>query len=132
MSDLFQGIGPLSGALSYHMERHNVLSSNVAHVDTPGYRPMEVARVKSQDFGQALSVAMTRTQEGHQTGSSATTVDHGRVIQSPDAFPGLDGNYVALDTEATKMAENQLRYEVVSRLTASQLKQLAYVAGDGR
>lgn len=115
------------------MERHNVLSANVAHVDTPGYKPKEVARVDSQDFGQALSVAMTRTQAGHQRGAeNGPTLDHGRVVASPDAFPGLDGNYVSLDTEATKMAENQLRYEVVTRLTAAQLKQLAYVAGDGR
>lgn len=115
------------------MERHNVLSSNIAHVDTPGYKPKEVQRVDSQDFGHALSVAMTRTHGSHMgQGGMDKTVDHGRVVASPDAFPGLDGNYVSMDVEATKMAENQLRYEVVTRLTASQLKQLAYVAGDGR
>lgn len=132
MSDLFQGVGPLSQALSFHMERQNVLASNVAHVDTPGYRPMEVARAPSQDFGQALSVAMTRTSEAHLGGTQGNAVTQGRVHESPDVQAGLDGNYVSLDIEATKLAENQLRFEVVSTLTSAQLKQLSFVASDGR
>ncbi len=132
MSDLFQNVAPLSQALNFHMERQNVLSSNVAHIDTPGYKPMDVDRVQSQDFGQALSVAMTRTQAGHQSGATGSAVTQGRVHVSPDLQAGLDGNFVSLDVEATKLAENQLRYEVVSTLTGTQLKLLAYAANDGR
>lgn len=135
VSHLFQGIGPLNHALGFHMERHNVLSTNVAHVDTPGFRPMDVERTSggsSQDFGRQLSVVMTQTREGHMAGSSVGGVKHGVVRDSPDAMAGLDGNYVSLDAEATKVAENQLRYEVVTALTAAQFKQLSYVANDGR
>ena len=135
MSHLFQGIGPLEHALGYHMERHNVLSTNVAHVDTPGFRPMDVERTSdgsSQDFGRQLSAVMTRTQEGHLPGGEVGGVNHGIVRESPDATSGMDGNYVSLDAEATKVAENQLRYEVVTALTKAQFKQLSYVASDGR
>lgn len=115
------------------MERHNVLSTNVAHVDTPGFRPKDVARgsgENSQSFGHLLSVVMTQTAEGHMSGATANSVSRGRVIDSPDAVGGLDGNLVSLDAEATKVAENQLRYEVVSALTSAQLRQLSYAAND--
>jgi flagellar basal-body rod protein FlgB len=132
---LFQGINPLEHALGYHMERHNVLSTNVAHVDTPGFRPMDVARTNvdnSQEFGRQLSAAMTRTSALHLPGGAANGVIRGQLIESKDAVGALDGNYVSLDAEATKVAENQLRYEVVTALTSAQFRTLSYVASDGR
>ncbi len=135
MASLFQGINPLEHALGYHMERHNVLSTNIAHVDTPGFRPMDVARtnqVQSQEFGHQLSKAMTRTDAGHLPGGEVSGVMRGQLVQSPDAIAGMDGNYVSLDEEAAKVAENQLRYEVVSALASAQFRTLSYVASDGR
>ena len=49
MADLFASIQPLHAALDYHLERHSVLASNVAHVDTPGYKPSDLARVDATD-----------------------------------------------------------------------------------
>lgn len=132
MSEWFASISPLSHALGFHMERQNVLTSNVAHIDTPGYRPMELERTQSQDFGQVLSVSMTRTAEGHYGATAADSIRHGRVVTSADMQAGLDGNFVSLDIEATKLAENQLRYEVVSTLTTAELKKLSYVASDAK
>lgn len=135
VASLFQGINPLEHALGYHMERHNVLSTNVAHVDTPGFRPMDVVRSStdySQEFGRQLSSAMTRTNAGHMAGGETSGVTRGQLIESPDATGGMDGNYVSLDEEAAKVAENQLRYEVVSALASAQFKTLSYVASDGR
>jgi flagellar basal-body rod protein FlgB len=117
------------------MERHNVLSTNIAHIDTPGFRPMDVARPSvncSQAFGCQLSAAMTRTSNRHLPGGAAHGVMCGQLIESSDAVGGLDGNYVSLDLEATKVAENQLRYEAVTALTSAQLRTLSYVASDCR
>lgn len=96
---------------------------------------MEVARGQaggSQDFGHRLSQVMTQTHTGHLSGGEVGGVAHGRVTPSPDAVAGMDGNYVSLDVEATKVAENQLRYEVITALTSGQLRNLSYVARDGR
>lgn len=132
MSDLFHGVAPLSQALGFHMERHNVLASNVAHIETPGYRPHDVQRPESQDFGQLLSAQLTQTDAAHLPAGGQFGVTHGRVIQSSDLQAGLDGNYVSLDLEATKIAENRLRYEVVSSLAAAEFRHLTFVANDGR
>lgn len=133
MPDIFSGVSSLHVALDYHLERHNVLASNVAHVDTPGYRPNDLARVNPADFAQVLNVELERTNPGHLSNSSDGASNHvGRVFQDLTAGAGNDENYVSLDREAAKVAANHLRYDVVSSLTASKLKGLAWAANDAK
>jgi flagellar basal-body rod protein FlgB len=134
MSDLFSAIGSLHGALDYHLERHTVLSSNVAHVDTPGYHPHDLRRVEpSADFQNALSVAMERTNGAHfQTPNADAAALDGRIFEDLSAGAGNDGNYVSLDREAAKVAANQLRYDTVTAIVSAELSHLKYAAGDGK
>ena len=133
MSDLFSGVTPLHYALDYHLERHNVLSSNVAHIDTPGYRPKDLQRVDPVSFQNVLNVQMMRTNQQHVASpADAAAVTTGRVFQDLSAGVGEDGNYVSLDREASKVAANHLRYDVVSAVVAAELRQLAFAANDGK
>ena len=45
MSKLFSSVAPLSYALDFHLERHNLLAANLANVDTPRYKPLDLARL---------------------------------------------------------------------------------------
>jgi len=136
MADLFASIQPLHSALDYHLERHSVLASNVAHVDTPGYRPNDLARVESADgtsFDGALTVAMRRTNEAHLgTGGEGTAELEGRTFQDLSAGVGNAGNYVSLDREAAKVAANQLRYDVVSAIVSAELRGMHFAATDAK
>jgi flagellar basal-body rod protein FlgB len=130
--DLFSVIEPLHAALDYHLERHNVLASNVAHVDTPGYVPRDIARVETPTFQRELAVALARTNESHLAGAAPAVVVTGRVFEDPAAGAGNDKNFVSLDREAAKLAANQIRYDVASTLATAELAQLAYAAGDAK
>lgn len=133
MLNVFGNLQSLHAALDYHLERHNVLSSNIAHVDTPEYRPHDLARVNAADFAALLTVEMERTAPGHLTSSAERTQSrNGRVFEDLTAGAGNDGNFVSLDRESAKLAANHLRYEVVSALAASKLKGLLYAANDGK
>ena len=129
--DLFAPIGALHQALDYHLDRHNLLVSNVAHVDTPGYVPRDLKRVEPGSFGAALDVAMARTDARHIAGSEPG-FQNAQVIEDPAAGAGNDLNAVSLDREAAKVAANQIRYDVVAQITSTQLANLAWAAGDGR
>jgi flagellar basal-body rod protein FlgB len=131
VSDLFSHIAPLHTALDYHMDRHNVLSSNIAHVDTPGYKPSDLARVESTEFSQVLGVAMERTNGAHfAAGSSADP--NGMVFEDLTAGAGNDGNFVSLDREAAKLASNHIRFDVVSSVVSAELRALSYAVRDGK
>ncbi len=133
MSGVFTSVDPLRAALDYHLDRQNVLASNVAHVDTPGYRPNDLERVEQGDgFSAALGVAMTRTNERHLVGGALDATPNGRVFQDLSAGVGNDGNFVSLDREAAKLAANQLRYDTVSAIVSAELRQLSFAASDGK
>ena len=130
MLDIFSAVSAYQVALDYHLERHNVLSSNLAHVDTPGYRPVDLAR--AEPFSGVLEGALRLTNPRHLEGSAAYGPSVGRVFEDLTSGTGNDGNYVSLDREAAKVAANQLRYNVVTAVTASTLKGLNYASSDGK
>jgi flagellar basal-body rod protein FlgB len=136
MADLFASIQPLHDALDYHLERHSVLASNVAHVDTPGFKPSDLARVDGSDgasFEGALSVVMRRTNEAHLSADNAGASElEGRTFQDLSAGVGNDGNYVSLDREAAKVAANQMRYDVVSAIVSAELRGMHFAATDAK
>ncbi|MEM1417186.1 MAG: flagellar basal body rod protein FlgB [Myxococcota bacterium] len=132
MASLFSGVGVSQQAMSYHLERHNVLASNVANLETPGFRPVELVR----DVGQAErfgSMVLQRTNEAHVRASNGvvaagepnTRIE--RVVQ-----PANDGNAVSLEREMAKVAANDLRYQTVGRLVKAQLGMLRYAASDAQ
>ena len=132
MSALCASVTPLQAALDYHLQRHNVLVSNVAHVDTPGYVPKDVERIDSESFRGLVDVAIARTSPAHLSAGVAMGSSVGRVIEDPSPGAGLDGNSVSLDREAAKVAANQSRYDVVATLVTSELASLSFAASDGR
>jgi flagellar basal-body rod protein FlgB len=130
VTSIFNDVKPLGQALDYHLERHNLLAANVAHVDTPRYKPVDLARTTAApEFGDLLHVAMTRTNESH-LGPQEGTQSNGRVFQDLTAGGGADGNFVSLDREAAKLAANQLRYDIVSVLVTAELNGLMKAATD--
>ena len=117
------GIDAMQAALGYHRERHAVLAGNVANLDTPGYRPLDLARTAE------TTATLAVTESGHigeaTTGQYTTTFDDGGALQ------GTDGNAVSLERELAKIDANRTRYSTVSELVSRRLVMLRYAAGDG-
>jgi flagellar basal-body rod protein FlgB len=130
VTTIFGGVAPLGQALDYHLERHNLLAANVAHVDTPRYKPVDLARTTATShFGEIFQVALSRTDQVHMDVSSVEK-SNGRVFTDASAGGGADGNFVSLDREAAKLTANQLRYDIVSVLVSSELSGLMKAAQD--
>ena len=127
---LFDNVNTQHRALDYHLRRQNVLASNVANIDTPGFRPRELVR----DTGESLdpgALRLQRTEQAHfqlpgakPAGEEGVGVE--RVVQ-----PGGDENSVSLEREMAKVSANDLRYQTVSRLVRQHLGLLRYAATDG-
>jgi flagellar basal-body rod protein FlgB len=127
MSDIFQ-VGGFRRSLDYHTERHNVLASNIANANTPGFRPEELLRKEEDAFGGTLP--LKRTEAVHFQAAGVPAI-HETVI-SPDESRtgGLDGNTVSLEREMSKLQANDLRYQGASKLVTRHLAMLKYAASD--
>jgi flagellar basal-body rod protein FlgB len=105
MSEMFKGVNRLRGALDYHVTRHNVLSSNIANAETPGFHPAELLR--------------ERDDSGFGPTEDRTTA------------PGANGNAVSLEHEMAKLAANDVRFEGAVKIVSQQLAMLRYASNDG-
>ena len=129
---ILDSVEKLRSGLDYHLARHNLLTANLAHVDTPGYKPLDLA--KQGDFKAAMSTALAATDPNHLGGTNATSPsgEPFRVIEDRAAAAGADGNGVSVDREAVKIATNHMRYETLASLTSNELSGLVWAANDGR
>jgi flagellar basal-body rod protein FlgB len=134
---LIDAVEHLRGALDYHLSRHNLLASNLAHIDTPGYKPVDLERtVQPGSFDGALHVALEATNPNHMgpmaAGTAGGAAPVGKIVEDPGAAAGGDNNGVDLDREAVKIATNQMRYDMLAQLASSELASLSWAATDGK
>jgi flagellar basal-body rod protein FlgB len=120
-------IDALERALTFHRERHAVLAGNVANLDTPGFRPQDLARSPGTPIEGAAAPV---TDPNHiplaqPSDEMMTTFDDGGQFHSPD------GNAVQLERELAKIDANRARYAANSELVSRRLAMLRYAAGDG-
>ena len=104
--------------MSYHSERQDVLSRNVANIDTPGYSPRDL---KDLDFHRMAMI------ESRRLRVRATSDKHITDIKKEDANFRTDkmrktyettpvDNSVVLEEQMMKVAENQMEYQKVTSL----------------
>lgn len=128
MIDLFGGLLPYEKTLDFHAARHGVLASNIANVETPGYRPMDVSfDAHLRQAGEAL----TRTDPRHLAADGAGSFEM-ELFEDTSVAPGNDGNAVSMEREMAKLTANALRYKVNVEIVSRRLARLRYVVSDGK
>jgi len=97
--------------------RHSLVASNLANIDTPGYRTRDI------DFSRELRRAL----DGLELPGSAPRVTGVRgLIERPD------GNNVSLEREGLMLAETQLRYRLGVQLLRVEFRRLLSAINEGR
>jgi len=102
----------LAQALTLHQRRHEVLSSNLANVETPGYQAKEL------DFATTLKDAF----EGG-AGSEAP-LPATKLVEDRDAPARADGNTVDVDLQMSKLSANGERYVALAKILGNRIAQL--------
>ena len=117
---LFSAVDQLGYALDFHRTRHAVLSSNIANVDTPGYKPMDIKR------SQPMPTAPLPSGKGIDQGKTQIT-----AFTTETESVGPDGNGVQLERELAKLDANRIRYQAASEFMSRRLALLRYAASGG-
>jgi flagellar basal-body rod protein FlgB len=107
----------LQGYLKVTADRQQLVTSNIANVDTPGYH------VKDVNFQVAMQQAINEGSGGLQSAPSAMEV------------PGLaerpDGNNVNIDRESMMLSETQLQYQMGVQLIKEEFHRLLTAIKEG-
>ena len=121
-------------ALNGLATRQRVISSNVANIDTPGFKGAEV------NFESRLKEALNRqgkptlvgTHPSHLSGGGAQLDEVVEVAPTNNTTLRNDGNNVDIDREMAKLAETTIAYSALSQVMASRLAFWRTIVNDGR
>ena len=126
MSKLDNAFGLHEAALKLRAQRMEVLASNLANADTPGYKARDI------DFKSVLSAYQTgsdakpkgikTTHERHLGGS--TSAQGVTTLYRTPLQPSLDGNTVDAHVEKGKFMENALQYQATLNFVDSRIQSL--------
>ena len=106
----------VEGFLGVVSARHQLVTANLANIDTPGYRAQDI------DFRAELQRAM-QASEGHSTPVSHTI---------PGSVERPDGNDVNLDRESLLLAETQMQYQIGVQVVKSEFHRLLAAINEGK
>ena len=106
----------LGHALDLTAQRQELVSQNIANVDTPGYHTRDI------DFTRELQRALAGSEEEPST---PVVRDVPGLIERPD------GNNVNIDRESLLMAQNQLQFQTEVTLLRSEFNRLQMAINGG-
>ena len=102
--------------LGFLSRRQEVIASNIANADTPGYKTRDIATPGS------FSAALGRAQAAFEADQA----------ESPDLVVRNDGNNVSIDREARLMAETTLKFTLASQMIRGEIKGIRSAIEEGR
>ena len=129
LNGLDQFLAPGTQALDLRARRSEVLASNIANADTPGYNARDfdfTAALRSAMSGKPAAggaLTLQRTSPQHLPASASPTGASDLQYRIP-VQSSIDGNTVEMDTELGQFSDNALRYQADITFLTSQIRTL--------
>lgn len=127
MSKIAQNFAVLSRALDLRAQRHQVLASNIANADTPGFksRDFDFKAAMEQAIGSRSAdgaISLVKTKSGHM--NATDSAGPGSLQFRAETQSAVDGNTVDMDVERSHMTDNALQYQVLTQLISNKFQGL--------
>lgn len=95
--------------------RHEAIASNLAHVETPRYKRLDVSSSFATELQQAVAAKNT---------NAIAAISPQLMVDSTAQPLRKDGNTVQLETELLKLNQNVIEHQVEAQLVTGNLLKL--------
>lgn len=124
-----QTISMATRALDLRSRRHEMIISNIANADTPGYKSFDLLveeAMQKNNTENPHGISLQRTHPGHLPPKSAAGNRLDAQIIQPEANESLrgDDNTVDMDREMSNLAANQILYKATARILSDKFQGL--------
>ncbi|EMS71178.1 flagellar basal body rod protein FlgB [Ruminiclostridium cellobioparum] len=135
IQNLYGKSSVLEKSLNAAWARNDVISQNLANVDTPEYKRKDIA------FEEFLNDSMGKTSlEGNLTDKRHIPINSGNVEKiepalvedNSDSSMRIDGNNVDIDSEMANLAKNQIKYNALIQMINGSYSRIKSVISEGR
>jgi flagellar basal-body rod protein FlgB len=123
-------------ALGLLARRQDILASNIANADTPGYQARDIDftnQLKNAVANQhqvKSSVSLSLTSDRHIAAKAKLIDDAQLMYRIPDQ-PSADGNTVDMDRERVNFADNSTKYQSSLTFLGADIKKMMTVLNQG-
>ena len=101
--------------LNFRGERQKVISSNIANINTPGYKTKEL--VFEDELNNSInnnSLQMKATNSRHMSNvNSSTANSNPKLMEVENLEEQNDGNNVNIDTQMGEMSKNKVLFDAI-------------------
>ncbi len=126
---------PTIDAMSNYMtrlsRRQQVVASNIANIDTPGYKTKEISFHATIEELLSGPPGMRATRPEH-LGEWSFTPAEPVAYEVPDLPSRPDRNNVNIDSELLKLGETSFGYTMMTQLLRSKLRTISSSINEGR
>lgn len=122
----------LNAVMNFRLANQNVISSNIANADTPGYKAqkMEFEDALRNALDVSGRLAMEASDPSHFVKADPGHIDP-EIYDNPNGVVHLDGNTVDRNVEMVSMAENQIQYDAATEMIRRKIGMIKYAIGEG-
>lgn len=110
------------------VQRETLSASNLANIDTPGYRAREISFESA--LGASSGLSLTATDGKHISAAAAPTTP--AVKESTDMSAQRNGNNVQLDRELLEVNRAMGDFSAAQTVLAAKFRLVRYAINDGR
>jgi flagellar basal-body rod protein FlgB len=125
----------LLASLNFRQMRQELISSNIANAETPGYKAkridFEEALAKAIDLDKLQNMNVTEREHFNVGGGGFTNLQP-EVYQDPNGVVSEDGNTVDRANEMALMAENKILYDAMVQLLNKKMGLKKYIVNSDR
>ena len=108
-------IALLTQKMSYLNQKQAVLAENVANVDTPGYKQLQIAPFSVGDAMRQANIGMQVTDPRHIVPASMAGVN-AKTSVSKDTEVSASGNSVDMEHQMMEISKTSIDYQTVTSL----------------
>jgi flagellar basal-body rod protein FlgB len=124
----------LEKALDASWMKNEVISNNIANVNTPGFKKSYV-RFEDQMASAASEFQIGSTQKDSKflpIGNDARSIASPEIMQESFTSVRKDGNNVDVDVEMAELAKNTIKYNALISQISRQFNNLRTAINEGR
>lgn len=123
-------------ALNLLNKRQDILASNIANADTPGYQARDIdfssqlkqVMAKGQTVNSSFNLSLTSSSH---IPASTPAIDNSQLLYRVPDQPSVDGNTVDMDRERVSFVDNNVKYQTSLTVLGSQIKNMLSVISQG-
>lgn len=135
--NFFANIDTINRSLDVASVRQRLISNNIANVETPGYKTMDVSfkdvlSAEQARYSKEMTFQGYRTDPRHFIIGQAQSGFQPRVVVNNQTSLLNNKNNVDIESEMTKLAENNIWYNSLTQVMNKEFSMLRYVVTEGR